>query len=67
MVGTTTSHYKVIEKIGQGGDVPSPLDPPTECRFDPLCPLAVDIPKQEEPRETEVNGHKVWGHVSSSS
>ena len=45
------------------GDVPSPLDPPTGCRFHPRCPLAVDVCKQEEPRKTKVDGHKVWCHV----
>ena len=45
------------------GDVPSPLNPPTGCRFHPRCPVAVDLCKQLEPRELDVDGHHVWCHV----
>jgi peptide/nickel transport system ATP-binding protein/oligopeptide transport system ATP-binding protein len=42
------------------GDVPSPLNPPTGCRFHPRCPVAIDQCSQEEPPFTEKeNGHWV--------
>lgn len=45
------------------GDVPSPDNPPSGCRFHPRCPLARDICKREAPRTLDLDGHIVKCHV----
>ncbi len=40
------------------GDVPSPLNPPTGCRFHPRCPVAIEKCSTEEPAFEELKpGH----------
>lgn len=53
-------HEKIILK----GDVPSPLNPPSGCRFHPRCPYAEELCERKEPLSIEINsGRKVACHL----
>ena len=49
------------------GDVPSPLNPPSGCRFHPRCPEVMDVCKTADPPLIQIGspdkGHQVWCHL----
>jgi oligopeptide/dipeptide ABC transporter ATP-binding protein len=52
------------EEIMLTGEVPSPINPPSGCRFHPRCPFAVARCSEEEPQLREVApGHLVSCHL----
>jgi oligopeptide transport system ATP-binding protein len=51
------------ERIVLEGDVPSPINPPSGCRFHPRCRYATDVCQQIEPPLTDYgNGHLAACH-----
>jgi len=55
--------YKVMRTI-LTGDVPSPANPPSGCRFHPRCPKAMEICSKEEPKLEKVgDGRLVACHL----
>ncbi len=51
------------QRIILKGDVPSPINPPSGCRFHPRCPLAFDRCSRESPQPLNLNGHMVRCHA----
>ncbi len=56
--------FKVKEEVTLEGDVPSPLNPPSGCRFHTRCQFAMPICSEEEPLLKVVNeNHKCACHL----
>ena len=57
------------ERILLSGDVPTPLNPPSGCRFHTRCPQVMDHCKTIEPPLVQIgkpeDQHKVWCHLYS--
>jgi len=51
------------DRIVLEGDVPSPINPPSGCRFHPRCPLAREVCKHVAPRQLDFDGHLVRCHA----
>ncbi|MFC4165814.1 ABC transporter ATP-binding protein [Teichococcus aestuarii] len=51
------------ERIPVGGEVPSPISPPSGCAFNPRCPLANDRCRRERPEMTPVGATLVACHA----
>jgi oligopeptide transport system ATP-binding protein len=52
------------EEMIISGEVPSPLNPPTGCRFHPRCPFAKPVCSEVEPvLRSATNGHQVACHL----
>ena len=63
-IPVTDQKYKK-ERILLKGDVPSPFNPPSGCRFHTRCPFATDLCKTQEPiLRTIDENHKVACHYA---
>jgi oligopeptide/dipeptide ABC transporter ATP-binding protein len=55
------------KRIILAGDVPSPVDPPSGCRFHPRCSEVMPVCREEKPEMRQMSGgHQVRCHLYSS-
>ncbi len=52
------------QRVLLSGDVPSPINPPSGCRFHPRCPWAQPVCRAESPRLLDLGGHLVHCHAA---
>ena len=58
---------KAVTRIVPEGNIPSPADPPSGCKFHPRCPKRMDICSRIVPQLTEVKpGHACACHLYES-
>lgn len=51
---------RITQNAGIQGDVPSPMEPPSGCRFHTRCPERMPICSQKRPSMTQIqSGHSV--------
>jgi len=55
--------HKHVQREVLVGDVPSPINPPSGCRFHPRCPQVMDKCKFEAPSLRPVADHQVSCHL----
>ena len=56
---------KGVQQIILRGEMPSPLNPPSGCRFHTRCPEAMDICSKEEPTVYDIGAQQVKCHLYS--
>ena len=60
----TINEESITESLELRGEIPSPINPPSGCRFHPRCPKAFERCPNEEPELRDVgNGRQVACHL----
>ena len=56
-------HRRRKERMLLSGELPSPVDPPSGCRFHTRCPYATEKCRTQEPEMKPVEGRMVACHL----